>query len=96
MKGQEVDREARKKAKLEKDLAALRKELEVQNGELKNKQSHAQKLEEECQKLEHDLKSSKVGRARGRRGDKCMCVCCTRICSSHMYVRMYSTVYTYV
>lgn len=88
MKGQEVDREARKKAKLEKDLAALRKELEVQNGELKNKQSHAQKLEEECQKLEHDLKSSKVGRARGGRGDKCMCVVqafvhriCTYVCT---------------
>ena len=61
MKVQEVDREARRKTKLEKDLAALRKELEAQNGELKNKQVHAQKLEEECQKLEHDLKNSKVG-----------------------------------
>lgn len=83
MKVQEVDREARKKAKLEKDLVALRKELEAQNVELKSKQTHAQKLEEECQKLEHDLKSSKVGRSRGGNGDECMYVQCAlfmRLC----------------
>ena len=68
MKVQEVDREARKKAKLEKDLTALRKELEAQNGELKSKQAHAQKLEEDCQKLEHNLKESRVSGGGGREG----------------------------
>ena len=104
VKTQEVDRESRKKAKLEKELVAQRKELEGQNNELKAKQAHIQKLEEECQKFEQRLKETRVKfyyilhmfmLVHVVMHSLVLLLCKMYICKyEHGYVRMYN--YTYI
>lgn len=59
-KNQEVDRETRRKAKLEKDLKAVQAECEARNQDIKAKQNQLQKAEEEYKRCEQQLRETRV------------------------------------
>ena len=59
-KGQEIDRESRRKAKLEKDLRVVQGELETRSQEVKAKQNQLQKAEEEYKRCEQQLRETRV------------------------------------
>ena len=60
-KNQEVDRETRRKAKLEKDLKAAQAECEARTQDIKAKQNQLQKAEEEYKRCEQQLRETRVG-----------------------------------
>lgn len=59
-KNQEVDRETRRKAKLEKDLKAVQAECEAKVQDIKAKQNQLQKAEEEYKRCEQQLRETRV------------------------------------
>lgn len=59
-KNQEVDRETRRKTKLEKDLKAVQAECEARNQDIKAKQNQLQKAEEEYKRCEQQLRETRV------------------------------------
>lgn len=59
-KGQEIDRESRRKAKLEKDLRVVQGELETRSQEVKAKQNQLQKAEEEYKRCEQQLRETRA------------------------------------
>lgn len=60
MKSQEVERETRRKIKLEKELQAAKVDLEVKASEVKQKQHQLQQAEEEHRRTEQQLKEARV------------------------------------
>ena len=60
MKSQEVERETRRKVKLEKELQAARIDLEVKSSEVKQKQHQLQQAEEDHRRTEQQLKEARV------------------------------------
>ena len=60
MKSQEVERETRRKTKLEKELQAAKVDLEVRGSEVKQKQHQLQQVEEEHCRTEQQLKEARV------------------------------------
>jgi len=67
VKSQEVERETRRKVKLEKELQATKVDLEVKNSEVKQKQHQLQQAEEDHRKTEQQLKEARVR--------TCLCTC---------------------
>lgn len=59
-KNQEVDRETRRKAKLEKDLKAVQADCEAKVQDIKAKQNQLQKAEEEYKRCEQQLRETRV------------------------------------
>lgn len=60
VKSQEVERETRRKTKLEKELQAVKVDLEVRASEVKQKQHQLQQAEEDHRRTEQQLKESRV------------------------------------
>ena len=60
MKSQEVERETRRKVKLEKELQATKIDLEVKSSEVKQKQHQLQQAEEDHRRVEQQLKEARV------------------------------------
>ena len=59
-KNQEVDRENRRKIKLEKDMKALAAELDERKYEVKSKENQLQAMEEEFKRCEQQLRDTRV------------------------------------
>ena len=59
-KNQEIDRETRRKAKLEKELTTLRADSEAKNQDIKAKQNQLQKAEEDYKRCEQQLRETRV------------------------------------
>lgn len=60
MKSQEVERETRRKIKLDKELQATKVDLEVKASEVKQKQHQLQQAEEDHRRAEQQLKEARV------------------------------------
>lgn len=60
IKSQELDREIRRKSKLEKDLKDVQAEVKAKSQEVKDKQTQVQKAEEECKNIEQILRETKL------------------------------------
>lgn len=61
-KNQEMERESRRKVKLEKDLKSTLAELEARSSEVKGKQNQLMKADEEYARCEQQLRETRVGR----------------------------------
>ena len=61
-KTQEIDRETRRKIKLERDLKTVKGELEASVQEVKAKQNQLQKGEDEYKRCEQQLRETRVCR----------------------------------
>lgn len=59
-KSQEVDRENRRKSKLEKDLKSIAAELEERKFDLKARENQLQAIEEEYKRCEQQLRETRV------------------------------------
>ena len=60
MKSQEVERETRRKTKLEKELQTAKLDLEGRATEVKQKQHQLQQAEEDHRRTEQQLKEARV------------------------------------
>ena len=82
-KTQEVDRETRRKAKLEKDLKAAQAECEARAQDIKAKQNQLQKAEEEYKRCEQQLRETRVR-------DCAITQCIYELSKWELYIYIYS------